>query len=597
MTRHVTEPYRREVVGGKGSIFYRTHSYHTKVPPEGVLPLIEHYTDPGDLVLDPFCGSGMTGVAALLSGRRGLLSDLSPAAVHIASGHTTAVDLTSFDHAAAQLMAKLAGLEDELYNTTCAACGSPGRIEYTVWSDTLECPSCKDAILFWDAAKQADGTLSKVLTCPSCVANFPKRASKLLQPAPVLVSVGCPTCKGREQRPLTAKETANALRSRRADITDWYPTAPLETWREMWRGQHRDLGIDTAADFFTDRNLWALAAAWRAASDSVEPAALRFAVSAVINRASRRYQWNPKRPTNVLSGTLYVASLTYEFNVFSLLRRKLRAVRQLTVALADGGGSCSVGQLSATNLHSIADRSIDYVFTDPPFGANIYYSDASFLWEAWLDQFTPTAEEAIISTSLRTEHGGKTLDDYEKLMAASFVEVARVLKPNAWASVMFHNSDDAVWSSLERAIETADLRLECAVAFDKSQPSFKGVKQITDQERVSSFDLVLQLRARPTSGGQRAATPTPDDQLSHLVAALRKLLRTAPPRRRTTPYIHSFVMRFMLERGWPLVGHSYRSVEALLANNFHLAAGIWNDTAPSSQLANNPKEPHAHPRP
>lgn len=597
MTRLVNDPYRREVVGGKGSVFYRTHSYHTKVPPEGIVPMIEHYTDPGDLVLDPFCGSGMTGVASRLSGRRGLLSDLSPAAVHITRGHTTPVDVATFDLAAKQLMANLADLEDELYGTTCTTCGHQARIEYTVWSDTLKCPSCSDAVLFWDAAKQADGTLAKTLTCPSCSANFTKRAGQLLQPAPVLVSVDCRSCRGRDQRPLTADETANALRSRRADITDWYPTAPLETWREMWRGQHRDLGIDTAADFFTDRNLQALAAIWRVAGDSAEPTALRFAVSAVINRASRRYQWNPKRPTNVLSGTLYVASLTYEFNVFSLLRRKLRAVHQLAAALTDGSGSCSTRQLSATNLHDVADRSIDYVFTDPPFGANIYYSDASFLWEAWLDQFTPTAEEAIVSTSLRAEHGGKTLDDYEKLMAASFIEVARVLKSNAWASVMFHNSDDAVWSSLERAIEAADLHLESAVAFDKSQPSFKGVKQITDQERVSSFDLVLQLRARPLPGGQRTATPTTADQLAQIVAALSEHLLTAPVRRRTTPYIHSFVMRFLLERGWPLTGHSYRSVETLLENNFHLAAGIWNNTAPPSQLAQNPKEPHAQERP
>jgi hypothetical protein len=57
--RHVTEPHRREVAGGKGFVFY--HSYHTKAPPEGIVPMIEHYTHPGDFILDPFCGSRMTG--------------------------------------------------------------------------------------------------------------------------------------------------------------------------------------------------------------------------------------------------------------------------------------------------------------------------------------------------------------------------------------------------------------------------------------------------------------------------------------------------------------------------------------------------------
>lgn len=574
MTRLVTEPYRQEVVGGKGSVYYRTHSYHTKVPPEGIIPMIEHYTDPGDIVLDPFCGSGMTGVAALLVGRRGQLSDLSPAAVHIATGYTTSVDVRTFDAAVTRLWAALGSLEEDLYGTDCGSCGARARIEYTVWSDTLACPSCQVAILFWDAARTPSGSLTKSLKCPSCATTFRKAQAVRLKPAPVLVSVSCRSCRSRQQRPLTDGEMAAAVRPRRGEIADWYPTAPLEVWREMWRGQHRDMGIATAADFFTDRNLQALAAVWRVAGESTERQEMRFAVSAVINRASRRYQWNPKRPTNVLSGTLYVASLTYEFNVFSLLRRKLQSVRQLAVSLASAKGSCIVTQASATELAHVSDGSADYVFTDPPFGANIYYSDASFLWEAWLDDFTPTEQEAVVSTSLTPEHGGKTLDEYEKLMSSSFEQIARALKPGAWASVLFHNSDDAVWSSLERAIESADLHLESAVAFDKSQPSFKGIKQITDQERVSSFDLVLQLRAG-VSVTRHPAIEIPDrDQ--QIVEAIALHLISAPPRRRTTPYLHSFVMRFLLERGWPLTGQSYRGVETMLTEHFDLTGGFWH---------------------
>lgn len=584
MAPPVTEPYREEVTGSKGSIFYRVHSYHTKVPPEGIVPMIEHYTDPGDTVLDPFCGSGMTGVAALLSGRLGLLSDLSPAAVHIATGHSQPIDVRSFVAASAAMLRELEALEDHLYATTCHTCGNHARIEYTVWSDTLDCPGCHGAVLFWTAAKRSDGSLSKDLRCPKCRVTFRKTEAKLLQPAPVLVSISCRCCRRREQRPPTSAETVEALRSRRSDIDDWYPTAPLETWREMWRGQHRDLGVRTAADFFTDRNLEALAAVWRVAGASEDVNALRFAVTAIINRASRRYQWNPKRPTNVLSGTLYIASLTYEFNVFSLLRRKLSAVRQLAEALAGAAGSCTVQQSSANELARVPDHSVDYVFTDPPFGSNIYYADASFLWEAWLDDFTPITNEAVVSTSLTPDHGGKTLADYERLMAESFAEIARTLKPSAWASVMFHNSDDAVWSGLERAIEAADLRIESATAFDKSQPSFKGIKQITDQERVSSFDLVLQLRVGSSTAAQRQLQRSTDRE-AQILKAVSGLLETAPLRRRTTPYIHSFVMRFLLERGWPLAGYSYRGVEAMLAANFDFQSGIWSNR-PDESLHN-----------
>ena len=573
--KRVSEPYRSEVIGGKGSVFYRAHSYHTKVPPEGIVAMIEHYTHPGDVVVDPFCGSGMTGVACLQSGRTGLLSDLSPAAVHIASGYAAAPHAAGFDTGAAALLTALAPLEQELYGTRCAHCKATARIEYTVWSDTLDCPSCAHRIRFWDAAKQADGTLSKTLCCPHCAATFRKADATLVGQAPVLVSVSCPHCRRREQRPPTKREQAAALRPRRSDISDWYPTAAFEQWREMWRGQHRTLGIHTAADFFTDRNLCALAAVWRVANQSRHAAMLRFAVTAIVNRASRRYQWNPKRPTNVLSGTLYVASLTYEFNVFSLLRRKLAAVGQLVAALSEAPGTCRVVPSSAAELHHIDSDSVDYVFTDPPFGANIYYSDASFLWESWLDDFTPTADEAIVSTSLPAAHGAKTLQDYEKLMSASFSEVARVLKPRAWASVMFHNSDDAVWSALERALESADLHLESAIAFDKTQPSFKGIKQLTDQERVSSFDLVLHLRAARSRRRRVGSAPAfPRDAL---VAAISTHLDSATARRRTTPYLHSFVMRLLLETGCPLVGYSYRDVETILGEHFQNVDGAWTN--------------------
>jgi adenine-specific DNA methylase len=268
-----------------------------------------------------------------------------------------------------------------------------------------------------------------------------------------------------------------------------------------------------------------------------------------------------------------VASLTYEFNVFSLLRRKLSATAQLVTALADAPGTSTVTQSSATALHHVESDSVDYVFTDPPFGANIYYSDASFLWEAWLDDFTPTAQEAVVSTSLPAAHGAKSLQDYEKLMAASFSEIARVLKPRAWASVMFHNSDDAVWSALERAVESAELQLESAIAFDKSQPSFKGVKQLTDHERVSSFDLVLHLRARSSRRRTVPRTLPRED----LVAAIATHLATASPRRRTTPYVHSFVMRTLLEAGVPLTGYSYRDVETLLGERFLAVDGGWTN--------------------
>jgi 16S rRNA G966 N2-methylase RsmD len=84
---------------------------------------------------------------------------------------------------------------------------------------------------------------------------------------------------------------------------------------------------------------------------------------------------------------------------------------------------------SATELRGVPDGSIDYVFTDPPFGANIYYADCNLIWESWLGRLTDVSAEAVINRSLSIEKGGKSLKFYSGVMEGSMKEIARVLKP------------------------------------------------------------------------------------------------------------------------------------------------------------------------
>ena len=67
------EPFVADIREGKNDPIYNAHLYHTKVPPRAIIPYILHYTEPGDIILDPFCGSGMTGVAALMCENRDFL--------------------------------------------------------------------------------------------------------------------------------------------------------------------------------------------------------------------------------------------------------------------------------------------------------------------------------------------------------------------------------------------------------------------------------------------------------------------------------------------------------------------------------------------
>ena len=113
------EPFAADVSEGKNDPIYNAHSYHTKVPYKAIMRYILHYTKPGDIVFDGFCGTGMTGVAAQMCGcpdeafkvqvvqemgthiqwgtRKGIMNDLSPAACFIAHNYNSKVNASEFE--------------------------------------------------------------------------------------------------------------------------------------------------------------------------------------------------------------------------------------------------------------------------------------------------------------------------------------------------------------------------------------------------------------------------------------------------------------------------------------------------------------------
>lgn len=575
------EPFARHIDAGKNTPIYNAHSYHTKVPYQGITPYIEHYTSLGDVVLDPFCGSGMTGVAAILAGRDAILNDLSPAAVHIARNYVTPCDPAAFEATFAQLASDLAAYQLELYGTRCGTCAGRAVIEYSIVTDVFSCASCAAELTAWEHGRDADGKLVADLCCPVCGARQERGTSQWLRSQPCVVSSTClDACGGaRTERPATAADVEGWKSATELDVEGWVPDTPFGPEWEMWRQGHTDRGIKTVRDFFTSRNVRALAAIHAWIKRCREPriaAALLFAFTGCVNRASKRYQWNQKRPTNVLSGTLYVSSLSYEFNVFRLFERKVRAARRLFQLTAHARGRAAVLQGSAIALKDVPDASIDYVFTDPPFGSNIYYADCSLLWEAWLNAFTDKRAEIVINRARKRDDGAKGVKEYQTLLTAAFSEIRRVLKPNRWASVVFHNSSSDVWQAVQAACVDAGFTLGSAVMFDKRQKSFKGIKGETAGERVANFDVVLNLQKRiPVIIAAESAAATE----ARLVEHLRGHLSTADADdadKRSTAYLHSLAVQRALEERLDLRAIDLKSFEQLLVREFKRVGFSWH---------------------
>lgn len=491
----------------KGSAAYRAHSYHTKVPPEGIAPFIQRYTRPGDVVLDPFCGSGMTGVAALQAGRRAILIDLSPAATFIAANYCSRPDPDQLAREAGRVLEAVRPELEPLYATRCRTCGGAAHIAYTVWSDRYACPVCGAAFALWDVARKGR-RVAAAIPCPQCRREARKEKWQRLDPIPVLLSYHCPAC-GRQEAPT---EAADIQLASAAGQGDWeqrfpYPRTPIpEHGDEIARVHHQ--GISRVDQLFTRRNLRAIATLWHAVATLPGLTCrhqLFFCLTGAMPRASRTNKYIPAlgcAPGPIL-GTMYIPGFHPELNVLSLFQRKvsdaLRYFSTSKLRITDNG--LRISTQSATDLSNIPDATIDYAFTDPPFGSNIAYSELNLLWESWLGVRTNAADEAIVS---RTQH--KSVADYEALMASAFAEVRRVLKPSGRFSIVFHNASGEVWRALQGAIASAALAVESVVIFDKG-PN-QSFKQFTAAGAVT-HDLVVTCRPCERSASPAGGAPVP----------------------------------------------------------------------------------------
>lgn len=232
------EPFAADVSEGKNDPIYNAHSYHTKVPHKAIMRYILHYTEPGDIVFDGFCGTGMTGVAAQLCGDRNtveslgymvddqgivyqqetedngksawkpfsklgaryaVLNDLSPVATFIAYNYNTPVDVQAFEREAKRILKEV---EDEcgwMYKTVASQQVSSSVVNELA-DEITSCRSADEIRMKFATCNLQLATInytvwSDVFVCPECTrevvfweAAVDKEAGKVHDEFP------CPHC-------------------------------------------------------------------------------------------------------------------------------------------------------------------------------------------------------------------------------------------------------------------------------------------------------------------------------------------------------------------------------------------------------------------
>jgi DNA modification methylase/predicted RNA-binding Zn-ribbon protein involved in translation (DUF1610 family) len=486
-TQIKVEPFAADTSAGKFDPIYRSHSYHTKVPYIAIKEYLSHYTRPGDLVLDFFAGSGMTGVAAKCMDdgpRHPVLIDISPEASFIAGSmmrkHEAAK--VNFEHKriAKELYQQTQDLYSKILDDTSA------EINYTVWSDVFVCPGCTEELIYWNlAVDPKSGSIWTEFLCPYCGIELGKRELQrklmtYIDPAsnmpvsqtksiPVLLDLT--TNKGRIQRSPTNDEIERIVSIDPLDYSTFFPKEEMlfkgSEWGDSWRAGYHS-GFSRVHHFYERRSLAALSVLYSLILSSNQRNSLLFMFSGMLPRASKLHKWKKGQTTGITTGTLYVPSLRYEYNINKMWAERISYASP--VIAASGSNINVVSTQSSTSLSEIPSNSFQYIFVDPPFGDNLMYSELNFIWEAWLRVFTNRKEEAIVSISQ-----GKGIEDYFRLMKRSLAEACRVLQPGCWMTLVFHNSKNAVWAAIQESVLSAGFVIADVRTLDKKQGSFKQI--------------------------------------------------------------------------------------------------------------------------
>ncbi|MFC0476357.1 DNA methyltransferase [Robertmurraya beringensis] len=513
------EPFAADVSEGKTSQIYLAHSYHTKVPHKAIMRYLLHYTNPGDIILDGFSGTGMTGVAAalcnnrnevvnleikesekkLLGERKVILNDLSTAASFISNGYNNNIDPEIFLKVSTDILKKINdefGWMFETYHENSEK--QIGKINYTVWSDVFSCPNCNNEIVFYNEGfNQETLKVNDEFNCPSCQFNLNKKKldriyeyqyDELLdknfeQIKKVPVMINYTYKKKVYNKSLDSHDLEVMRKIEEMPISSWVPTYKVPKGEKT--SEPLKYGITHIHHFYSKRALLILGKMFELVQNTNENYKhyLLYTFEQAVMGLSKIARYVPTHFSQVnqyLSGTLYVASLSVDPTIDYILVNKVNRLYKLLKEYQLKQHSI----ISTQSLSSlkIRENSVDYIFTDPPFGANLMYSELNLLWESWKKVLTNNQSEAIMN-----KVQGKNLVSYQGLMEECFKVYYHVLKPGRWITVEFSNSKASVWNSIQEALQRAGFIIANVAALNKKQGSFNAIMSTTAVKQ----DLVI----------------------------------------------------------------------------------------------------------
>src|SRR5712692_5211977 len=436
--------YAKPLPSARTGPLYNAFSYPTKISPEAIALFIATHTKPGDAVLDVFAGSGTTGLGTLLcdkpteelkrlardvgvkpqwGARKAILYELGALGAFVSKTMCNPPDPTAFEKAAKEFIAAAEKALGSVYQVKDPS-GRVGQLRHAIWSDVLVCPRCKRESLFCDVAvKRNPLRFVDDFVCPYCkkkehIDSIKRATESVFDPLirryvtrkkrKLAVVYGRTNEKGWQRR-AQQDDKAQLRELEQRHLPDSVPIMEM-VWGDLRRNGYHT-GITHIHHFYTRRNLLVLATLWKTIStfrpdiqDALRLLVLSYNAthSTLMTRVVVKDGQKDFVLTGAQSGVLYVSSLPVEKNIIEGLRRKIKVFRD-AFALVQGSKS-EVRVVNGSSTSLCLDRnSVDYVFTDPPFGDYIPYAELNQINEAWLGKTTARKDEIIISNAQRKD--------------------------------------------------------------------------------------------------------------------------------------------------------------------------------------------------
>lgn len=424
---------------------YLMHKYWGRKPHNVVAGYIENYTNPGDTVLDPFAGSGMTPIEAIKLNRRGIGVDINPMSKFIALNTVSDVDLDKYKSIAHTILVEVSQKYNRLYETTCPDCKSIGHIETAIWENgklvRIKGKCINDGTFVKDADQQDQQLYETVL---------------------------------REKLELDAEGRL------------FYPKDKVLKYVKR-------SGKESIDELFTSRALIILSYL-RKRIFEIEDLEIRnlllFTFTSMLANVSNMLPGDKERATyksGWVISKFWTPKVHTERNIFHCFKLRMRAIVKGKNELSNiPKGLLSYENQDSSNLYFLENNSIDYIFTDPPYGESIAYLALSQFWNSWLNNEVDYENEIIVDS-----YRNKDYVDYAQRMRNTFKELYRVLKPNHYLSFTFHNRDLNVWKSVIDAYKEAGFILQEVILQEQAVSSgTQGINKIN----TLTGDFVYTLR-------------------------------------------------------------------------------------------------------